>query len=352
MRLARQYFQIHLLFLVGLVLWPATGYINYFRPHLSYWLKHVPLCMAENAGFLPPRRAHYSEGRNATINVLYCTPAKPPRLVGGPLNYDLIIVSDMGGVVQRINTTGRLVWQRRLSAPRGLDIQGNRILVGQGQKLRELSLATGADLKAFEFDQPIRMFHLDGTDLFVLMDIDGNGGVRRYDLSNGTPLLVSSSSIKTQYPRGIDVDAASVYVADTFGHRVIRFGRESLELQDEAPSYFPNSVQIVGHRLLVAEEHLNVISEFLSRPLVRRGPVISSSAHPPRIVFPGNHQTMPCNKSISSVKLYSPNDAIDVDGRVYVADTDNHRVLELSSGRVVAQLTAFNNPVNIRAVGR
>ncbi len=38
------------------------------------------------------------------------------------------------------------------------------------------------------------------------------------------------------------------------------------------------------------------------------------------------------------------------DGRIYVADTDNHRVVEFRMGRVASELTGFNNPVNIRVV--
>jgi hypothetical protein len=96
--------------------------VEHWRPMASYWLKHVPLCFAENAGLLTPRRAHYSAALGRTVDVLYCTPSKPPKLVGGPLARDLVVVSDMGGVVQRIDSSGRLLWQRRMSNPHGLDI--------------------------------------------------------------------------------------------------------------------------------------------------------------------------------------------------------------------------------------
>lgn len=128
--------------------------------------------------------------------------------------------------------------------------------------------------------------------------------------------------------------------------------RELLELQDEVGSYFPNSVQIVGDRLLVAEEHLNHVSEFLFSPLVHLKSLAGCAVRSPRDVFPFVHRAMLCDKSISYVKFYSPNDAISVDGRVYVADTDNHRVVELFSGKVVAQLVGFNSPVGVRVVGR
>lgn len=190
----RRYLYIFML-LGGLLLSPTVLYFSQLRPRLSYWIKHVPLCMAENAGLLSPRRAHYSEKLGSTIDALYCTPVKPPRLVGSPLQHDLIVVSDMGKVVQRISATGHLVWERHLSAPRGLDIHNNKVLVGEGQTLRVLSLATGAVIHAFEFDEPILMARLVRNDLFVLFNVDGEGGVRRYDFSNGIIRLASSSPV-------------------------------------------------------------------------------------------------------------------------------------------------------------
>ena len=114
MRLHRNY-GVLLLLMGGLLLLSAVKHFQQWRPHLSYWLKHKPLCIAENAGLLSPRRAHYSKELKSTVDTLYCTPTESPKLVGGPLAHDLIVVSDLGGVVQRIGADGRLMWQRRLS---------------------------------------------------------------------------------------------------------------------------------------------------------------------------------------------------------------------------------------------
>jgi starvation-inducible outer membrane lipoprotein len=105
---------------------------------------------------------------------------------------------------------------------------------------------------------------------------------------------------------------------------------------------------MVGDRLLIVEEHLNVISEFRKHPLERLGPRVGCSAYPPDINLPNDRSTAACDRSASVTNLYSPNDAVTADGRVYIADTDNHRVIELLGGRLVAQLTGFNNPVNVR----
>jgi sugar lactone lactonase YvrE len=348
MRPRRLFWILPLAFAVLLAAAAAGGLLEPWRPLVSYWLKHKPLCMAENAGLLAPRRAHYSAALGYTVDMLYCTPAEPPRPIGGPLRRDLVVVSDMGGVVQRIDAAGRLVWQRRLSGPRGLDIHGDRLLVGEGRTVRVLSTSNGADLQRFEFDQPILMVRQGGSSLFTLMDMEGTGAVRRYELSQNGARLVRSTPVVTRYPRGIDLDASGLYVADTFGNRVIRLDPDSLELRAQAASYFPNSVQVAGDRLLVVEEHLNVVSEFRMQPLERLGSRVGCSAHPPGVNLPDDTPARACDRGALATALYSPNDAVAADGRVYIADTDNHRIVEFFEGHVVAQLTGFNNPVNVR----
>jgi hypothetical protein len=328
----------------------AGGLLEPWRPSVSYWLKHTPLCMAENVGLVAPRRAHYVPAFGRTADVLYCTPAKPPQLAGGLLGHDVIIVSDMGGVVQRIDSSGRLVWQRRLSMPRGLDLHGNRLLVGEGSSVRVLSVTSGAELQRYEFDQPILMVRHLGNSLYTLMNIEGQGAVRRYELSENGPRLVRSTPVVTRYPRGIDVGSAGVYVADTFGNRVIRLDSDSLELRAQAAAYFPNSVQLMGDHLLVSEEHLNVVSEFRAAPLERMGLLLGCRAHPVGANLPAAAPVRICRGSSAAAELYSPNDVFAVDKLVYVADTDNHRVIVFLKGHLVAQLTGFNNPVNVRVV--
>ena len=57
-----------------------------------------------------------------------------------------------------------------------------------------------------------------------------------------------------------------------------------------------------------------------------------------------------CDRTKSVAALYSPNDAAILDGQLYIADTDNHRVIQISNGKVTAELTGFNEPVNLLAI--
>ncbi len=327
----------------------ACGVFDRWRPQISYILKHTPLCMAENAGLIKVRRAHYSEDLKNTIDILRCTPSKAPQLIGGPFNHEFIVVSDLGGVVQRFDTTGNLVWQVRLSMPRGLDIQGERVLVGEGKKLRVISLKTGENLHSFKFENSILAFREMNSNLFILLDGNGHDIIRQYDFSQYEPRLIRTSRVNSSYARGIDVNSKSIFIADTFSHRIIELDVNTLELKDQIPSYYPNSVQLYSNKIIVAEEHLNVISEFNTNPLRLIRTRLGCQNNTNLVTRPSGENSATCI-SLNTSELYSPNDAVDLEGRLYIADTDNHRVIEFFDGRVIAELTGFNNPINIRVI--
>lgn len=273
------------------------------------------------------------------------------------MSHDLIVISGMGGVVQRIKSDGHLMWQTKMRSPRSLEVQDGKLLVGEGKVLHFMSLDTGVKLKSFEFDKPILSARLRGNTLFTVMDIQGIGSVRRYELFNNEAKLVQLGSVSAFYPRGIDVDDENIYVADTFGSRILRLDRASLRLKDEVPSYFPNSIQVKNEILIVAEEHSNIVSEFTLNPLERSKILVGCPDHllPNQIeVEPDKHiaKKFECNKVKSDTVLYSPNDAILLDGYLYIADTDNHRVIQVAKGKVVAELIGFNDPVSVRAIPR
>lgn len=309
------------------------------------------MCVAENMGLIKPTRSHYSESLQTTVEILRCAPKKPPQLVGSALSHDLIVVSDLGGLVQRINKSGELLWQRKLSMPRGVDISNGQLIVGDGKSLRVIDIGTGSDIKVFDLDWPILMVRLFEGNIYLLMNFNGKQSVRRYTLSQGELVLNKSATVETNYARGLYVNKSGIYVADTFNHRIIILDLHSLNLLDQVGSYFPNSVEIFeGNRLLVAEEHLDAISEFKTKPLKFERVILGCQTNQRSVEFYIDKIQSGCIKYGSIDELYSPNDAIKMDDRIYISDTDNHRVIEIYDGRVVAQLTGFNSPINVRAI--
>jgi hypothetical protein len=133
---------------------------------------------------------------------------------------------------------------------------------------------------------------------------------------------------------------------------VIRLDLDSLELLDQAASCFPSSAQVLVDLLLVAEEHLDVVSASRTHPLARISSRIGCRAHPEGIELPDDTPAGARYSSAPEKALYSPNDAVAADRYVYVADADNHRVGEFLGRNAVALLSGFNNPVNVRVVQR
>lgn len=317
-----------------------------WKSQLGYYFKHAPLCWAENVGWIPQRRAHHVEELGDTVDILRCTPTQPPKLTGRKLRHDLVVVSDLGGVVQRISSDGNLLWQRRFDLPRGIAIDGNRLFVGEGKYIRILSLDAGIDLAKYKLDQSINNIRLLGNDLFILMDVKGIRAVRHYDLTRGAPILVKASSFETSFARGLHIDSSGVYVADTYNHRILRLGQKSLEVLDQTHAWYPMSLQNLGDNLLVVED-LNVVSEFGKNPLKRLAPRAGCRRQTALPELKNEAGFVFCDRQGAEEELYSPNDAILMDDYVYVADTHSHRIAVFYDGQVVAQLTGFNNPVNV-----
>lgn len=341
------YFCVSMIALGALLVLLASSNPQHWRSQLSYLLKHTPLCWAENVGFIETKRAHFLEELGTTIDIRRCTPTKPPKMVGNALAHDLVVVSDLGGLVQRFGSNGHIIWQRRLNLPRGIDIVGDSLFIGEGQTLRVLNLSTGFDLKAHKFNHAINNIRVIGNDLYILFDIKGIGAVRHYDYMNGYPVLINSSNIETHFARGLHVDESGLYVADTYQHRVLHLELKTLDLLNYTPARFPMSLKNLGKKFLVVED-LNVVSEFNKMPLERLGSrvgcrrpsILPELMNATDLVF--------CELEESLGELYSPNDA-DIEGDyVYVADTHHHRIVVFFKDRVVAQITGFNNPVNVR----
>lgn len=331
-------------------------------PRVSLVVKHAPLCHLENIGLLPPMRARYSPTAGKTVDVLRCSPRRAPEHSGNEFGHDLIVVSDLGRSVQRFSRSGKLVWQRALDMPRGIDLQSDRLYVADGNELHILDPASGADLGSIMLDQPILALRIVGSDLFALRAIDAVGALAQYRLEDGAIRLLRHFPQRFEHGRGVDLKEGTLFVADTFGHRVVALNVDTQQLIREAPSYFPNSVQADGDGLLVAEEHLNEVSILSMASLERK--VVQIGCRYARGLkdvdglrqaanVAGSDGRSPCaRRNSTGDDLYSPNDARQAGLFTYVADSDNHRIVAFRDGRLWGELNGFNSPVNVRVVAQ
>lgn len=155
-----------------------------------------------------------------------------------------------------------------------------------------------------------------------------------------------------QYPRDATRSNGLVYVADTFGHRVAIYDEKSATLVDSFEFYFPNSVQIVGRKMIVAAEHQNQIIEVDLDTRARKslfgcnlGVYGNANATVLDVVTAQKDLRRDDGRSVCEGVLYSPNHAtLYDDGTLLIADTDNHRVLVVKNGKIKTEIRNLNNP--------
>lgn len=323
-----------------------------------------PRCLLEKKGFASPSRSRYSPAAGGTIDGLRCTPAGVPQLDGGLLGDSLVVVSGLGGVVQRVARDGREMWRAALTQPRGLQVAGPYVLVGSGDTILWLNKHDGRLVAETSFDWPVTGFSLHGRMLAVALRVKGRGAVRVYELQQFEARELCRIEDQLSYPRGVCLAGESLYIADTFGHRILMYkGRSGrfAGIAASAASFYPNSVRLHDGKLLVAEEHINQVAGFDPVHLARLPPLAacwsSGGAVTPleKLVARVNERAID-GESVCKVRtrigteLLAPNDSVQSQAALYVADTDNHRIVMYKAGVARAVLANFNEPVNVDIV--
>lgn len=324
----------------------------------------LPRCLSENKGWTAPRRARYHPDAGGTTGAVRCTPPGGPLLRGEPLADELVVVSGLGGVVQRIAKDGAEVWRVSLTEPRGAFVHGEHVLVGSGRTIYWLGKRSGAHAGSIKFELPVNAFSVYGPYLAVAFHVQGAGAVRIFLLRGVDAHELCRLRTPFGYPRGVHLSGAALYVADTFGHRVLRFeGRNGIfgEPAATADSFYPNSVQLSNGRLLVAEEHVNQVVAMDPETLSRRpavaacwpgeGGVVSLKTLIAKVNERGTDGESVCfARAAMAPTLMAPNDAVQSGAVLYVADTDNHRIVMRRGATLASELSNFNEPVNVVVV--
>ena len=231
-----------------------------------------PRCALERSGHLSPSRGRFKPRDHGTTGGLHCTPKGAPVLTGARLDDSLIIVSGLGGVVQRVAPDGAELWRTSAVQPRGLLVSGNYALVGSGRRILWLNKQNGFQVGESIFDWPVNAFSIRGNILAVAFRQQGAGAVRLYDLQGTQAREVARVPGQFNYPRGVYLNSNSLYIADTFSHKVLRYAGQNAsfsQLVGTADSFYPNCVHLAGGKLLVAEEHINQIVAFDPQTLNR-----------------------------------------------------------------------------------
>ncbi|MGM9513388.1 hypothetical protein ACS5PK_03960 [Roseateles sp. DB2] len=348
-----------------------VGGISFAEPHNG--------SSSQDARF--PQRYSYFSPTNGTVN-RDNTKFEPQLFTarGRPLSDDFLVLTSFSRTLARISPEGRPRWL--------LDLKGGGGAYG-------LSMANGYAIVCFDSDllfiEPqsgrvaaririlppgseaaLNMVRVQGRRI-VIADSHPTPNAQiligQLDFTaDGRPKVSIIDRIQTEMaaPRDALFLAPDLLaVADTFGNSVAFYWRTGAgwRIGKRLVEYYPNMLDWRDGRLTVLSEHANrlinwdldrnrgqvllscpapLFSDWRTRPqqIQVEEPRTRSNESPPRQI---------CSADIAGDQtLYAPNGFFDEgNGRIWVADADNHRVALFVDGQFWGAITGINHPVRV-----
>lgn len=308
--------------------------------------------------------SYYSPSLPGTVNQVIGSAGTPT--MDGEL-HDIAVACDLGRTIH-VFRGGAVAWQRDFpsSWPRALDVFEGLMFYGAGPSLVVCNPLTGFVHRTYAMPAIVNAIKVTSyagvTYLTVCFDINGANSVRVYRWQDFALSQVFVNSHVAKNPRGAYCYAGWVFISDTFGHRVYAVDMASGAMRNSTPVYYPNTVEpISSDRVRICAEHENRVFVWDYYPTDTREMELSAPVLPYSDIAVTRDQIIAQEwrtatgdyspqKSACAMEyageltLYSPNSATMTDHGLLVADTDNHRVILVRSGQVVASITGFNNP--------
>jgi hypothetical protein len=166
-------------------------------------------------------------------------------------------------------------------------------------------------------------------------------------------------SVSVQYARSAIIGGNVLVIADTFGMRVVMQDMTSGQVLHDLPSFYPNDLAWRDGLLYVIEEHNDRIVSYsdstLEKTVVMAAPAAALWNASQVIVTTsqtcnGTQRSMSSDLCSGAYTLYAPNGfSVRSDG-MFVADTDNSRIIYVKDGVVVSVFSGLNNPVKVAEI--
>lgn len=281
-----------------------------------------------------PWQSYYSPGKG-TLNLHYgCFPGNA-RIIGEPLTGKLYVASDVGRTLLAITNDKTEVLFRGNAVTDLKEAYGQLLAI-----IPHSFLIVGTDDKITPVAQP-GMQRCGSQDLFCTAT---------------SVVLTSGTEVAATNPRAALLDNNTLYVADTYGHKVTVWDATTGILQATHEVYYPNSLQLVGNSLIIASEHANQI-QALDLTTGNRTRLYgcdldvfndpNASVADIRAAEASGQLRLPNGHSVCQSVLYSPNmGTLLPSGDLLIADTDNHRVLIVRpDGSIRTEVQNLNNPI-------
>lgn len=334
------------------------------------------------SGGAPQRYSYFSPARG-TVN-LANQDFEPAMLAarGQPLEEDIIVLTGVSHTLARISPQGGVRWM--------LDVQGGGGAYGLSQFDGLLVVTFGPDVLLVDAqdgrvvarlpvlpegpEQYLSFVRVQG-DVLIAGESRARGDIVIGQLQRSarqSPRLTILERIPTRMEAPRDallVTRDQLLVADTFGHAVVLFERRDRWRETRRWSeYYPNMLAWRNGELTVLSEHANRIERWNLQGHQRR--LLVACPHPlftdvrtrPQQVVAEEHTTRSgespprqiCSADIAGDQtLYAANGFFDEgNGRLWVADADNHRVALFVNGQFWGSITGINHPVRVIPVSQ
>lgn len=325
-------------------------------PPLAYTLSRIPLSYAPIT-----TNSYYSPGVGTvnTANSLFVA----PKIHGPDFPAEFIVMSEYSSTLSKIDKAGNVVWIYA-SSGRFAASNGTYIFVSNATDLDTVDVVDQSGKLRFSliFADEVNFARAIGNRLIIVYNTIRPADIYSWDDQTGIgPRQFSSTTLS--FGRGADIRGNKIAFADTFGLRTVIQSLDDGAILDQFPTYYPNDVAWRGDFLYIAEEHHDRILAWNS--ISKKKFVVMAAPNPtlwdPNIgltteetEYCGNDAPSPRSKSsdicAGDFTLYAPNGFwLRKDG-MFIADTDNSRVVYVKDGKAVSMLLGFNNPVSVVAL--
>lgn len=358
--------------------------------------RHLAEAVALHDHSLP----YYSPALRNTVNWSE-RPFLPDKVLyyGMPLN--MVVASDITRTVIGI-INGHIAWSRKYPEiwPRAMDIHEGILYVGSRRSIDAVDYLTGEIIAKIEVPTSheigsingIRFRRIEGA-VFVSIAFDmpgkdeggaiisSNGGkstasIMIFRLDEGSPptlRLSVADANGAHYPRDVLYIDGGYIVADTYWHRVYFVQHrdkdsKSAAFYPDVSVFYPNTVDVMDigglKEIIVAAEHENRV--FSLDLKTGKKQLLMYCPHPPfddpvmdadqmirhQVSTAARETGTTPPRSLCATEhsglwtLYSPNSARAHNGRIIIADTDNHLVKVVDGKKMLALVAGIPNPVN------
>lgn len=325
------------------------------RPPIAFEPAFVP------TSYVPEESYSYYSPGNGTVNVFYSEnqPIRA-RTGGSPFPSGFLVMVQFQKALLNFDSSGNVRWTFPSG---GRFVSGNQdeIFVSDLRDLRLVHIldSNGQVKSTLSFDREVNYVTRSGGKLVVVYNDEGPADVFVLDSELRLRERVFSS-VTLSFARAAALSGDRLALADTFGQRVVVQSVTTGLVLFERGAAYPNDVSWRGDFLYVVEEHVDRILAFnladdsthivLGPPLSSRWDTTKQMLDVQQEVcrqdgaYPRDIASDLCSGEFT---LYAPNGLyLERDG-IWVADTDNSRVIYVAADQSISVLTGLNGPVNV-----